>query len=106
MTLLLTVVSNVLRRLRPRRYPTGSIAVTLWGKPGCCLCERAEQILERLRSEYDLQIEKRDITTDLASFERFRNVVPVVEIEAGPRFEGKITEFRLRQALDRCRGPR
>ncbi|HVC35195.1 MAG TPA: glutaredoxin family protein [Chloroflexota bacterium] len=76
-------------------------AVTLWGKPGCCLCDHALALLERLAREYPLRIEKRDITADPSAFERYRYVIPVVEIDGGERFEGKITEYRLRQALER-----
>lgn len=88
-----------LRRFRrpPTRRP---IPVILWGKPGCCLCDRAEEILRRLQQEYPLQIDKRDIMTDPDASERYRLVIPVVEIVGGPRFEGKVTELWLRRALE------
>jgi thiol-disulfide isomerase/thioredoxin len=77
------------------------ISVILWEKPGCCLCERAREILTRLAAEYPLRIDQRDITTDADAFARYRYVIPVVEIEGGPRFEGKITELWLRRAIAR-----
>jgi thiol-disulfide isomerase/thioredoxin len=80
------------------------VAVVLWGKPECSLCDKAQAILDRLADEYPLRIEKRDITRDPAAFERYRYVIPVVEFVDGPRFEGKITEFRLRRALEEWRG--
>ena len=95
---------KLIRRLANRQHSTASISVTLWSKADCCLCDRALAILERLAREYPLQIDKRDITTDPTTYERFRFVIPVVEIEHGPRLEGKITEYWLRQALDRRSG--
>jgi thiol-disulfide isomerase/thioredoxin len=95
---------KLIRRLANRPRSTAPISVTLWGKADCCLCDRALVILEKLAREYPLQIDKRDITTDPSTYERLRFVIPVVEIERGPRFEGKITEYWLRQALDRRSG--
>ncbi len=83
-----------------RRGRGEPIRVILWGKADCCLCDRAQVILERLGQEYPLQLEKRDVTTDPATFERYRFVIPVVEIAGGPRFAGKITELWLRRAFD------
>ncbi|MBX6771286.1 MAG: glutaredoxin family protein [Chloroflexi bacterium] len=77
------------------------VSVILWEKPGCCLCERAREILARLAAEYPLRVDRRDITTDADAFARYRYVIPVVEIEGGPRFEGKITELWLRRAIAR-----
>jgi hypothetical protein len=45
-------------------------------------------------------VEKRDITANPDAYERFRYVIPVVEIRDGPTFEGKISEHRLRQAFE------
>ena len=42
--------------------------VTFYTKPGCHLCERAEELLEDLRRDYDLRVTSIDITADLAVF--------------------------------------
>ena len=81
----------------PQRRP---IPVTLWGKSDCSLCDRAKAILDKLGQEYALVVSTRDILADSEAFERFRYVIPVVEIEGGQRFEGKITEYWLRRGLD------
>ncbi len=88
-------------RLPGRRSPPRPIAVTLWGKPDCSLCDKAEAILGRLKRDFPLVVTKRDITQDPEAFARFRYVIPVVELADGPRFEGKISEHRLRQTLER-----
>ncbi len=92
---------GLIRRYVRRRQAAGPITVTLWGKADCCLCDRAQAILERLAGEFPVHLEKRDIRTDPDVYEQFRYIIPVVEIQGGPRFEGKITEYRLRQALSR-----
>jgi len=99
-----TMVRGLIRRLAGRPLRSEPIRVVLWGKDDCGLCDRARAILDRLRDEYPLQVEKRDILADPAAYERFRFVIPVVEIEGGERLEGKITELWLRRALDRVTG--
>jgi hypothetical protein len=37
---------------------------------------------------------------DPVAFERYRYVIPVIEIDHGPTFELKISEHRLRAAFD------
>jgi glutaredoxin len=92
------VIERLLRIIRGvPASPT--ISVTLWGKPDCSLCDKAVAILERLNVDYCLRIDKRDITADSVGYERYRYVIPVVEIQGGPSFEGKISEHRLRQAF-------
>lgn len=83
-----------------RRAPTARIRVTLWGKADCSLCDKAQATLERLSGEYSLTVDKRDISDDPAIFERYRFLIPVVEVDHGATFEGKISEHRLRQAFD------
>lgn len=82
-----------------QRDPAGPVSIILWGKPDCCLCDRAREILDRLAREYPMVVEKRDITADPEAFERYRYRIPVVEINGEVRLEGKITEFWLRRAL-------
>ena len=42
--------------------------VTFYTKPGCHLCEQAEEVLADLRRDYELHITSIDITADLAIF--------------------------------------
>ncbi len=77
------------------------IHVRLYGKPDCHLCDRALAHLEALADEFELTIEKVDITQDPALFARFQNVIPVVE--AGPiTLYAPIHPRRLRRALEKA----
>ena len=79
------------------------IAVTFWGKGDCSLCDRAHEILDKLSREYPMLVTVRDITSDQDAFDRYRDVIPVIEIEGGPRYDGKITEYWLRKGLNEAR---
>jgi glutaredoxin len=59
--------------------------VVVYTKEGCHLCEHVIAALERLASEHSLEISTRDITESSEMYERYRNVIPVVEVD------GKIT---------------
>jgi hypothetical protein len=100
------LVVDGLNRFLGRRGHVPPINVTFWGKADCSLCDKVQSVLDRLAREYDVRVDKRDILADPAAFERFRYVIPVVEIENGPRFETKVTELWLRRAFDEIRSRR
>ena len=64
---------------RPMRH------VTFYTKPGCHLCEDAEELLDGLRNAYNLHITSIDITTDLAIYERYKYDIPVIVVQHGHR---------------------
>ncbi|RME46332.1 MAG: glutaredoxin family protein [Chloroflexi bacterium] len=74
--------------------------VILYTKAGCHLCEKARDIILRVASDYPLTLDVVDITQDEALYRRYWNVIPVVEVEGGPTFVSKISEYRLRRALE------
>jgi len=74
-------------------------AVRLYGKPGCHLCEQAEEFLEDLRGEFDFFVTQVDITTDDALFDRYRYEIPVVTLADGRSVSGRVTVQRLRELL-------
>ncbi len=54
--------------------------VKLYSKPDCHLCEQAEALLARLRPRLPHQVEKLDIQSDPALFERYRYSIPVLVV--------------------------
>jgi len=82
------------RARRPIRH------VTFYTKPGCHLCEYAEELLEDARPDYDLRVTAIDITTDLALFARYRYEIPVIVVEGGADVSGRIDATGLRLALE------
>lgn len=71
----------------------------LYTKEGCCLCDRARDVLRRLQGEFDLAIEEVEITRDPALEAEFGYIIPVVVIDDRHRFESKIAEYYLRKVL-------
>lgn len=74
-------------------------AICLYGKPGCHLCEQAEELLEDLAAEFSLQVTQIDITGDPALFDRYRYEIPVVMTQSGASVSGRIGEAQLRALL-------
>lgn len=72
--------------------------LTLYGKPGCHLCEDAAHLLAGLAAEFGWEITETDITGDPALEERFRYAIPVVDVDGAALVYPPITAERL---LDR-----
>ena len=62
--------------------------VVVYTKEGCHLCENVVASLQRMRERIGLQIVTRDITEDSELFERFKNIIPVVEVDGQVRLAG------------------
>lgn len=73
--------------------------VRLYGRPGCHLCEQAEELLDEIARECPLDLEQIDITTDMDLFERYRYEIPVVAVESGGTVAGRISRQDLRRIL-------
>lgn len=73
--------------------------VRLYGKPGCHLCEIAEELLEDLRDEYGFSLVQTDITTDQILFDRYRYEIPVVAMPDGRSVSGRLTSDQIRALL-------
>ncbi len=55
--------------------------ITLYGKPGCHLCELTFQLLLGLQRDFALTIEEVDITRDPELFKRYWDKIPVLVID-------------------------
>jgi glutaredoxin len=55
-------------------------SVVVYTKEGCHLCENVISTLEKLATERPLEISTRDITESSEMYERYKNVIPVVEV--------------------------
>lgn len=73
--------------------------VRLYMKPGCHLCEQAEELLDEISRECPLALEQIDIMTDVDLFERYRYEIPVVAVEGSGSVGGRISVEDLRRIL-------
>jgi len=75
--------------------------VVIYTKDGCSLCDKAKEIIERVRQEVDFTFRQVDITTDEGLSEKYRYTIPVVAIDGVERFRYKVSERNLRKLLRR-----
>jgi glutaredoxin len=75
--------------------------VTLYGKPGCHLCEDARAAVERVRSERPFELEEIDISVDPVLHRRYGERIPVLALEGEELFDYAVDEAVLRDRLDR-----
>ena len=76
-----------------------SAAVTLYGRPGCHLCDEAREALLRVRSEAPFELLEIDIERDDELFKRYLERIPVVCLDGEELFEFHVDESALRHRL-------
>ena len=74
--------------------------VVLYSREGCCLCDDARAILERVRNERPFALEERDIDSDDAMLRAYLERIPVVTIDGVEAFELFLDESELARRLD------
>jgi glutaredoxin len=79
--------------------------VTLYGRPGCHLCEDARATLERLRSREPFAVEDVDIESDPALHARYLERIPVIAVDGEELSELFVDEEALLARLRREGGP-
>jgi glutaredoxin len=73
--------------------------VTLYGRPGCHLCDDARAALERVRGRIAFTLREVDITTDDELHRRYLERIPVVSLEGEELFDYVVDEDALRRRL-------
>lgn len=73
--------------------------VTLYGKAGCSLCDETRADLDLLAGELEFDRTEIDITTNEEWFDRFRYLIPVIDIDGGELLTPPLTIRRLRDAI-------
>jgi glutaredoxin len=73
--------------------------VTLYHADGCHLCERALEVVEAACAELDFTLELVDIGGDPDLEARYRERLPVIEIDGEAAFTFFVTPAALRSAL-------
>jgi glutaredoxin len=75
--------------------------ITLYGKPGCHLCDTARAVVERVRAEREFELEEVDVSVDPMLHGRYGERIPVLELDGEELFEFFVQEASLRERLDR-----
>jgi len=78
--------------------------VVLYGRPGCCLCDDARTVLERVQGEQGFELVERDIERDDRLLLAYLERIPVVTLDGEELFEFAVDEAILRDRLARVLG--
>ncbi|UGS37408.1 glutaredoxin family protein [Capillimicrobium parvum] len=76
-----------------------SAVVTLYGRPGCHLCEEALVVVQRARARVAFELVEVDIEGDDELFRRMLERIPVVTIDGRDHAELFVDEQALVSAL-------
>ena len=75
------------------------IKLQLYTKADCPLCDEAKESLEPLASQFPIQIEEVDITTNLGLFTKYKELIPVLELKGKRLFVHRIDVKALKRKL-------
>ncbi len=77
-------------------------SVVLYHAPDCHLCERARETLRKLRQELEFELAEIDVSGDAELEARYRELLPVVEIDGERAFTYFVQPDALRRKLGRA----
>jgi glutaredoxin len=78
-----------------------SARVTLYGRPGCHLCDDAREVIARVCADLGESFEEVSIDDDPALRERYGEEIPVTLVDGRQHTFWRVDEARLRAALAR-----
>ncbi|MBE0609301.1 MAG: glutaredoxin family protein [Dehalococcoidia bacterium] len=75
------------------------LRVTLYGRPGCSLCDHAEQMLARIGRRLPMSVELVNIETDDGLHQRYMFEIPVIAVDGAEVAKAPLYERALEEAL-------
>jgi glutaredoxin len=73
--------------------------VTLYGRPGCHLCDDARAALERVRARHPFRLDEVDIESDDALLKRYLERIPVIAVDGEELFDFFVDEEALARTI-------
>ena len=83
------------------REAAGAARVTLYGKPGCHLCDDARAVVAAVCAELGETFEEVDITASAELVRRYGEEIPVTLVDGAQHDFWRVDPDRLRAALSR-----
>ena len=80
-----------------------TVSLTLYSRPGCCLCEDMRAVLAEVEPDLPFDLEEIDISTQPELEERFGQEIPVLFVNGRKAFKYRVTSGELRRRLRRER---
>ena len=78
--------------------------VTLFGKPGCHLCDDARAVVERVRAGHPFDLHEVDVSLDPELHRAYGERIPVLELDGEELFEFFVDEPELVRRVARVDG--
>ena len=75
--------------------------MTLYGKPGCHLCDEAREVVERVRAEHPFDLREVDVSLDPGLNREYGERIPVLSVNGEELFDFFVEEAALVERL--CR---
>jgi len=75
------------------------IALTIYSRPGCHLCDEMKTVVQRVAQSIPLQLEEIDISTSSELEERYGLEIPVLMVEGKKAAKYRVREEELRKIL-------
>jgi glutaredoxin len=75
--------------------------VTLYGKPGCHLCDEARAVVAAVREGRSFDLEEVDVSLDPALHRDYGERIPVVAVDGEELFEYRVDPAALEERLDK-----
>ena len=75
--------------------------MTLYGKPGCHLCDEAREVIERVRADHPFDLREVDVSLDPELYREYGERIPVLELDGEELFEFHVEEAALVERVDR-----
>ena len=76
-------------------------SVTLYGKPGCHLCDEARAVVSEALAGRDVDLEEVDVTLDPVLERRYGERIPVLTMDGEELFEYFVDARALADRLDK-----
>ncbi len=73
--------------------------LTLYGKPGCHLCEDAQAAVDAAAARHSFDLELVDVSIDPVLHRRYGERIPVIEIDGDEAFELVVDPTELDRRL-------
>ena len=80
-----------------------TVSLTLYSRPGCCLCEDMKAVLAEVELDPPFDLEEIDISTQAELEERFGQEIPVLFVNGRKAFKYRVTSRELYRRLRRER---
>ena len=73
--------------------------VTIYSKKECHLCDIAKEELEALQCDYEFSLKEVDIEKDKLAFEKYKYLIPVIEVDGEIISTYRVNEKKLTDIL-------